>query len=163
MIYIPAHIYQCIMKNCEAAYPDEACGLLGGYKNDDGTTVVTCVRNSANVAQARRHDRFEIDPALRFRFMRELEQRSTQTHTQAIIGHYHSHPDHPAAPSETDLAMAYEPDMIWLIAAVNKGNATDLTAHRLIPEGTQPGNYRFQQIRLLCRDDEPYATGSDYK
>lgn len=47
--------------------------------------------------------------------MREAQSRDDGID---IIGHYHSHPDGPAAPSATDLSMAYEPKMIWLICRV---------------------------------------------
>ena len=58
---------------------------------------------------------FEVDPKLRFDVMREAQSRNDGVD---IIGHYHSHPDGPAAPSAKDLSMAYEPNMVWLICRV---------------------------------------------
>ena len=58
--------------------------------------------------------------------MREIEGTDL-----AIVGHYHSHPDHPPGPSAHDLASAFEPELVWLIVAVEKGRAGEITAHRL--------------------------------
>lgn len=65
------------------------------------------------MARADRRRGFEIDPALRFRLMRDLDGRA-----ETIVGHYHSHPDHPALPSARDLDNAFEPDLVWLILSV---------------------------------------------
>lgn len=138
----------------EAAYPREACGLLAGFHRADGDIVVTRVAPSKNVAEPAQHDRFEIDPELRLRLMRELRAAAPDALPgagQSIIGHYHSHPDGTARPSATDLSMAWEPDLVWLITAVVDGQAVQSTAHLLSEGGT-----RFNDIGLdfLPADEE---------
>jgi proteasome lid subunit RPN8/RPN11 len=110
----------------EAAYPHECCGLLAGHGDGAGGLAVTRVAPSANVCETRSRDRFEVDPRVRFELMRELDGGPDR-----IIGHYHSHPDHPAIPSRQDLDMAFEPDLVWLILSVMKGSAGEATAHLL--------------------------------
>ncbi|MDH5748586.1 MAG: M67 family metallopeptidase [Rhodospirillales bacterium] len=110
----------------EAAYPDECCGLLAGHGDGAGDLIVTRVVASANVNEVRSHDRFEVDPKVRFDLMRELDGGPDR-----IIGHYHSHPDHPAKPSGHDLDMAFEPDLVWLILSVMNGRAGEVTTHFL--------------------------------
>ena len=122
---------QRIADLAEAAYPDEACGLLLGFHRAEGDIEVTRVAESKNMASSGRNDRFEIDPELRFNLMREL--RGTG---YVIVGHYHSHPNGLAQPSATDLAMVYEPELVWLITAVVGGKAVKSTAHLLSPGGT---------------------------
>ncbi len=78
---------------------------------------------AANILAAERPDRFEIDPRTRLTAMREAEVEGLE-----MIGHYHSHPDHPAQPSATDLAAAWEPDLIWLIVAVTEKGAGAVAA-----------------------------------
>lgn len=119
-----------IEEAAEKAYPVESCGLIVGSMNSDGYLVATRVLASKNLAAGKRPDRFEIDPQLRFDLMRELRGG-----VEKIIGHYHSHPDHPARPSETDAAMAYEMDLIWIITAVQNGKAADTAAYRPLPTG----------------------------
>lgn len=129
-----------IADQAEAAYPGEACGLLLGFHRTCGDIEVIRVAESENMASPGRNDRFEVDPELRLSLMREV--RGTGC---AIVGHYHSHPNGLAQPSATDLAMAYEPELVWLITAVIGGQAVQSTAHLLSPGGTQ-----FDDIGLGC-------------
>ncbi len=120
-----------ISKMAEAAYPAECCGLLAGANHSASDVRITRVVPSDNVAQTDTRDSFEVDPKVRFDLMRAL----TGTE-ERIIGHYHSHPDHPAEPSATDLSMVYEPDLYWLIASVNKHAADEIKAFRALPDGS---------------------------
>ncbi|MBF0247503.1 MAG: M67 family metallopeptidase [Alphaproteobacteria bacterium] len=106
-----------ISAQAERAYPRECCGLLVGTRDPGGDVTVTRVVPSPNVARHGGFDRFEVDPQVRFDLMRELRSGA-----EDIVGHYHSHPDHPAKPSQTDLDLAFEPDLAWLITAVMKSD-----------------------------------------
>ena len=50
---------------------------------------------------------------------------------QRIIGHYHSHPNGRSMPSTRDLAMAWEPELVWLIVAVSNRGVDDFNAYKL--------------------------------
>ena len=115
------------------AYPEECCGLLVGRGQVDGTLIIERAVTSRNLSAGSRRDSFEVDPKVRFDLMRDLEARPAAG--RRIVGHYHSHPDHPAVPSERDREQAHEPEFIWLIAAVAAGRVTALTAHRVTPDG----------------------------
>ncbi len=118
------------------AYPDECCGLLVGFGDADDMTIERAV-TSANVTTSDHRDSFEVDPKVRFDLMRELEiamETETCPHRH-IVGHYHSHPDHPAEPSDRDRAMAFEPAFVWLIASVIEGRVEDLRAHAVTDDG----------------------------
>ena len=115
-----------IRNHAASAYPHECCGLLAG-RLEPGKATITNVHPSKNVTQGDPKRGFEVDPKLRFDVMRALEAQADGTE---IIGHYHSHPDHPAEPSNTDLTMVYEPAFIWLICASTSTGAEDLGAFR---------------------------------
>lgn len=129
----PSHC-EDITAQAERAYPYECCGLLAGIIGPDGTITVTRVEASANTVMTHHkapndeggRDSFEIDPQVRFDLMRALADTD-----ETIVGHYHSHPDHPAQPSERDLDMAFEPELVWLIISVRTGHATAPQAWRL--------------------------------
>jgi len=129
MIAISSDQLTKIQTQAEKAYPQECCGLLIGRINTDGFLSVTRIAASPNMAEGSQKDSFEVDPQIRFEVMRDIRHT-----TEDIIGHYHSHPDHPAEPSQTDLDMAFEPDFVWLIVAVEDGQASDTKAWRLHQE-----------------------------
>lgn len=110
----------------QGAYPGECCGLLVGRVETNGSITVTRIVPSANVADPPGNDRFEVSPKVRFDLMRQLNDTE-----EIIVGHYHSHPDQVAEPSATDLSMAFEPDLIWLITAVTSNSAGKTQAWRL--------------------------------
>ncbi len=126
MIILSRTQLETIERAAEAAYPAEACGLIVGIQNESGDRLVSEVIPSLNILADERADRFEVDPQVRI----DTERRIRGT-DMALIGHYHTHPDHPAAPSETDRAMAFEPNLVWLITSVTDGKAADTRAFRL--------------------------------
>jgi proteasome lid subunit RPN8/RPN11 len=154
MISISQSFLKEIIDAAETAYPKECCGLLVGHDDGAGALMVTRTVLSKNVAKGPRLDQFEIDPQVRFNVMRELESYAEVNEPRhRIIGHYHSHPNHPAQPSATDLEMAYEPNLVWLITSVVDGQATLTTAHCINADGSQ-----FRQIPLQTTDWHPYPT-----
>lgn len=123
-VHLPDDLAQRIRKHAESCYPEEACGLLTG-RRDGETVFITGIHESDNVTGRDRKTGFEIDPKLRFDLMRKTEAASNGT---AIVGHYHSHPDHPAEPSATDLSMAFETEFVWLICGVQESGAGMINA-----------------------------------
>ena len=121
---------QAIERAAEAAYPEEACGLLVGRSGPGGAWQVNAVEASANVAEPPRTRRFEVDPRLRLRLERKFRESP-----DSVMGVYHSHPNGSAAPSETDISMIFEPDMIWLITAVSEGRAGATKAYKPAGDG----------------------------
>ena len=122
---------QAIERAAEAAYPEEACGLLVGCTAPGESYRVSAVEESVNVADPPRTRRFEVDPKLRLRLERELRESP-----DSVIGVYHSHPDGSAEPSETDRSMIFEPDMVWLITVVAAGRAGATTGWRPADDGS---------------------------
>ena len=100
----------------EADYPREACGLIGGTIAGDRKIAVETVplRNARTDAL---RNRFLIDPEAFRRAQARLDRDGLE-----VIGVYHSHPDHPAAPSAYDRAHAW-PWLSYLILEVRRGKA----------------------------------------
>jgi proteasome lid subunit RPN8/RPN11 len=131
VLVLPRTVLAAVERAAEAAYPEEVCGLLAGRRDGSGGLVVTGFRDSANVATTDRRETFEVDPAARFALMRELEGTGAE-----IVGHYHSHPDHPPVPSAQDLEHAYEPELVWLITTVAHGRAGMTRAFAVASDGS---------------------------
>lgn len=107
-----------------AGYPFETCGLLVG-RQTNGDVEVERVVQAQNLNRERAHDRYELDPR---DFMTTDEQ--ARAAGLEIVGIWHSHPDHPARPSETDRAAAWE-GWSYVILSVTRAGIRDLRAWRL--------------------------------
>lgn len=141
--------YQAIAQGAAASYPAECCGILVGRRqfgpaNADAGGAEVCREVVQVVATenvwapsllgytdgdgGREHslgDRYYIDPADLLRI-----QKSARDQGLEIVGIYHSHPDHPAVPSECDRALAW-PVYSYVIVSVEQGQIVDLKSWRL--------------------------------
>jgi len=114
MIKIPASILKEIYDHAEKSYPYECCGVMGGTMIGENKTVFAFhICKNLNVERAR--DRYEMDPRDQLRADREFRE-----HGWDVIGMYHSHPDHPSRPSQTDTDAAHE-GYSYVIISVEKG------------------------------------------
>lgn len=127
-----------------AGYPNECCGLLVGTAQPD-IAEITEIHPSKNLTSGDPTKSFEVDPKLRFDVMREAQSRDDGVD---IIGHYHSHPNGPAAPSAKDLSMAYEPNMIWLICSVAPNEEVVIGAFQLSSDRSA-----FDTLELVINHD----------
>ncbi len=109
-----------IGRHGEQEYPHECCGLLLGTFGADGskTVVETYPISNAREAEAR-HNRSLITPLELLRGERYARERSLD-----VVGNYHSHPDHPAVPSQYDLEHAW-PTWSYIIVSVRERAAAD--------------------------------------
>jgi proteasome lid subunit RPN8/RPN11 len=105
-------------------YPEESCGLLLG-RHDGELVRVERVTRARNLNTARARDRYELDP----RDWLATDERARAAGLE-IVGVWHTHPDHPARPSETDRAQAWEA-WSYLILSVGRGGVADLRSWRL--------------------------------
>lgn len=118
-IVIPRAVMEQIRQHAEEAYPHECCGLFVGVIDPDGTRRVIRAERARNTNTERAHDRFELDPD---DFLR-IDQ-AARADGYEVIGCYHSHPDHPAEPSQYDAERAF-PAFSYLIVSVQNGKSTD--------------------------------------
>ncbi len=116
-----------INAQARAEYPHEACGLLIG-READGRTLVERIVSCRNLAVDRLADRYVLDPD-DFRAADEAARKEGLD----IVGIWHTHPDHPARPSETDLEAAW-PEYCYLIVSVTSAGVAEHRAWRLEDE-----------------------------
>ena len=125
-------VLDSIRQHGAEAYPEEGCGFLLGVVTEDGTYRVTDTRRAPN----RRSDR----PTRRYELTAEdYREADAAAHEQGldVVGTYHSHPDHPARPSETDLAEATFSGFPYVIVSVRDGAPETLTAWTLAPDRSE--------------------------
>jgi proteasome lid subunit RPN8/RPN11 len=117
MLKLRQLIYDEIRRHGEETYPYECCGALLGRVEGD-TRMVSATVRCRNMRADSASDRYEIDPAEAVRIQRDARTRGLD-----IIGFYHSHPDHPAYWSPTDLAEAYWLGCSYVITSIENGQA----------------------------------------
>jgi len=134
-------------RNCDAlrqhgeeTYPHECCGVLLG-RMDGNERVVTSVARAGNTRTDSAHNRYNIDPKDLIRIQREGRERG-----EDIVGFYHSHPDHPARWSPTDLAEAHWFGCSYVITSVEKGNAAITNSFELT--GTDEGDKKLADEKI---------------
>jgi proteasome lid subunit RPN8/RPN11 len=118
MLKISGSAYASLRQHGEETYPYECCGVLLGRFEDDGTKTVTHVIRCGNTREDSPHNRYNIDPKELIPIQKEGRERG-----EDIVGFYHSHPDHPAQWSSTDLADAHWLGCSYVITSVQKGKA----------------------------------------
>ena len=123
-LVISARHLQTLGRHASMSYPEECCGVLIGRSSDD-TTVVERVLSVGNERQDSRHNRFLISPETVLAAHKEARALGLD-----VVGYYHSHPDHPARPSEFDREHAW-PGVSYLIVSVEKGSVADARSWRL--------------------------------
>jgi proteasome lid subunit RPN8/RPN11 len=136
MLKIPRPIYDSLRLHGEETYPHECCGVLLGHFEGDGSKTVTSIARAGNTRDDSPHNRYNIDPKELIRIQREGRARG-----EDIVGFYHSHPDHPAEWSSTDLAEAHWIGCSYVITSVEKGKAALTNSFELT--GTDEDNKKF--------------------
>jgi proteasome lid subunit RPN8/RPN11 len=120
-------LLESLRQHGEETYPHECCGVLVGDFDDAGDKEVTAVVQCGNTRTDSLANRYHISPSELVRIQREAMLAGSD-----IVGFYHSHPDHPAQWSTTDLAEAHWTGCSYLITSVEKGQAVLTNAFVLI-------------------------------
>ena len=103
MIQLPTQQWSEIIAHGERDYPYECCGLLLGTFSEDGGKVCFEIYPISNAREEEaKRNRFLIRPEELMRGEKYAAAKGLD-----VVGFYHSHPDHPAVPSQYDLEHAW--------------------------------------------------------
>ena len=138
-VRLGASALAAIRSLAEAVYPHEGCGVLIGAYLDSGEIAVREVTSGRNLWTERMRDRYDLDPA----DIAAAERRARGVGLD-VVGFWHSHPDHPARPSQFDTDRAWV-DYAYLIVTTVPGGSGDLNAFRLEAEGGP-----FQEVAVVA-------------
>jgi proteasome lid subunit RPN8/RPN11 len=124
MLTIESQPLEQMIDDAVRSFPHECCGFMFGHE-DGEERIVTAVQTVHNVSEEDQRRRFRIEP----RDYMKAERFADGTQT-TLLGIYHSHPNHPAVPSETDRAAA-QPFFSYVIISVMNGDLTEVRSWRL--------------------------------
>jgi len=106
MIKVPQHIIDGIIVQAYAELPNETCGLLAGKESE-------VMKRFALTNTDHSPEHFSFDPAEQFQVLRASRADGLQ-----IIANFHSHPESPSRPSEEDIRLAFDPDILYFIVSL---------------------------------------------
>lgn len=118
-------------------YPHECCGALLGRDADTAREVLDLLP-LANRRQDSPRNRFAITAD----DVRAAEQAAREKGL-ALVGWYHSHPDHPARPSDFDRQHAW-PWYSYVIVSVERGEPKQMTSWRLADDRSRFANEEWE-------------------
>jgi len=118
MVVVPKLLYEQICRHAEEVYPEECCGLMLGEATGEIKSVWD-IMETENDAEDMRHKRYCIPPKALFDAENFVREKGWE-----VLGVYHSHPDHPAQPSEYDRDRAIL-HFEYIIVRVAKGRAAE--------------------------------------
>ncbi len=120
MIEIQHLTYLTMLAHTQAAFPLEACGLLAGSHRQVRHLYI--IENSLQSPTA-----YEMDGRQQLDAMLHIENQGLD-----LLAVYHSHPGGPSAPSATDIAQAYYPDLIQLIISLQDRSRPNVGAFTIV-------------------------------
>lgn len=128
MILISQNLLDEIHRHLEKTYPEEGVGFLFGEEGNETSVKALHPVPNAWQPEVERVRRYDVAP----RDIIEADDKAEEMGL-AIVGAYHSHPEHPNEPSETDRERAH-PFFVYFITSVENGKAVSTRAWRLLED-----------------------------
>jgi proteasome lid subunit RPN8/RPN11 len=137
MVTIKSELINKINKHGEQVYNEECCGALIGSIENESFKVIELLRFN-NERNDNRERRYLISPEQYLQ-----SEKTANDKNLSLLGFYHSHPDHPAVPSQFDTDHAL-PWFVYLIVSVQKGKAEQLTSWKLKEDRSV-----FEELKII--------------
>lgn len=159
LIISEAHLDE-IREHGAREYPSECCGALVGAEANGIKRVgrIAPLRNIrrdraraeellplSDAGRESERNRFLIDPQELYKLLDEVRREGLD-----VVGYYHSHPDHPARPSEYDRAHAF-PWYSYVIIGIEDGKAGDFASWELREDRSQFDEEAIQVSSAVAR------------
>ncbi len=139
LLILSQTLRQQIEREGTAAFPNECCGIIYGHDSAQRRTVSRLESVKNEFEESEKYHRFSITP-------KDLmaAEKSAAERGELVLGFYHSHPDHPARPSEYDRTHAW-PFYSYVIVSIMNKKPADMTCW-LLDEQTE--QFREQEIAV---------------
>ena len=103
--------FESILSHAKKNLPEEACGLIAGVDNADGSRDIKKVYLLTNIDHTNEH--FTIDPKDQLKTIKDMRANGLKP-----LGNWHSHPESPSRPSEEDKRLANDSNASYLILSL---------------------------------------------
>lgn len=146
MVYLTEEHIKQIEAHGERTFPYECGGMLIGRFENGKKTVLELLPMENAASEAEQHNRVLIVPKDVLRAERFAREKKLD-----VVGYYHSHPDHPAIPSQFDLDHAL-PVWTYIIVSVESGKAVDVRAWEM-----ENDRSKFNEEKIFIDKQELFA------
>jgi len=119
-VVIPRRFHDAMVREARECFPNEACGLLAGKP---GAVVEIYPISNVDASPVQ----YRLDPQQQLRAMLEIDDRDWE-----LTAIFHSHTRTRAYPSQTDIALAFYPDALYVILSLALDRHPDLRAYRIV-------------------------------
>ncbi len=133
---LPDGVLAEILRQAEAGYPEEICGIVIGRREEPATYAVRQVRNIANAEPQRDTTGVERDARTAYRMDDRDVLREADAQGWDTLAFYHSHPDHDAyfSAMDRDRALHTEREPLWpgacyLVVSIRNRQAREARAY----------------------------------
>jgi proteasome lid subunit RPN8/RPN11 len=123
MITLTRKIHDEMIAHAKAGYPNEACGILAGKKEGEGSIFFPMKNTDESAISYFMEPKEQLQV---FKRMRELNL--------VMTGIFHSHVASVAYPSQKDVRLAYYPEASYLIVSLSHSNAPNLRSYKIVDE-----------------------------
>jgi proteasome lid subunit RPN8/RPN11 len=141
MITLAQREFEQLKLLAEVAYPEEFCAILLGKREGESARLTRILPTPNTHSTPRRA--YEISPAAVI-----VAQRKSREEELQILGFVHSHPDHPAAPSASDLEQALWVGSVYAILSVRAGKFAAMSFFRLAGEALEERRFLPEEVKL---------------
>ena len=116
--------FEAMLAHARCCFPEEACGLIAGRIDADGSKAVGKVYLLENIDHSREH--FSLDPRDQLAAIKDMRANGL-----VPLGNWHSHPESPSRPSDEDKRLAYDSRASYLILSLMEPDAPVLRAFHI--------------------------------
>ncbi|OBJ58481.1 Mov34/MPN/PAD-1 family protein [Mycobacterium sp. 1423905.2] len=122
MLVVRADLVEAMVGHARRDHPDEACGLLAGPEGTDRPERHIAMTNAERSAS-----RYRFDSAEQLTVWRAMDDAD-----EVPVVIYHSHTTTEAYPSRTDVALAADPDLHYVLVSTRDSARHELRSYRIV-------------------------------
>jgi proteasome lid subunit RPN8/RPN11 len=111
IITIASADVELLLQHAKKNFPEEACGLIAGTEDEDGSRSIKKVYLLTNIDHSREH--FSLDPMEQLQAVKDMRKNG-----YTPLGNWHSHPESPSRPSEEDIRLSYDSNASYMILSL---------------------------------------------
>lgn len=143
MISIEPRTKELMIEDAVKTFPDECCGFFYGKDDENGNRIVSDILIVNNAKEGDKRRRFEISA----QDYMKAEQHAFKKNLE-LLGVYHSHPNHPAIPSEHD-RVAAQPYFSYIILSIINNEFNHIRSWRLNDEAQfEEEQVQFENVAI---------------